>query len=186
MKTEVAGSVQRMGDDDTRGTLGRVDSRRGKANAMGVAVATGEDDRCPSTDLIGDLPAGRSCRHREPGFDLTRSEAGSGERSTRGGFWAGRQPWAAATVLPVLRRQCHLKDWRGHRIATLFGKVTVPLPRFLCHACNRTETGVCWPSRCRSTPGAGSAAAHLSALMTYRVAVDVLQRLLPIDAGRSP
>jgi hypothetical protein len=110
------GSVLRMGDDDTRGTLGRVDSRRGKANAMGVAVATGEDDRCPSTDLIGDLPAGRSCRHREPGFDLTRSEAGSGERSTRGGFWAGRQPWAAATVLPVLRRQCHLKDWRGHRI----------------------------------------------------------------------
>ena len=38
--------------------------------------------------------------------------------------------------------KCHLKDWRGHRIATLFGKVTVRLPRFLCPACNRTETGV--------------------------------------------
>jgi hypothetical protein len=49
-------------------------------------------------------------------------------------------------------RRCHVKDWRAHRIATLFGEVRVRLPRFLCAGCGRTETGVSWPSHCRSTP----------------------------------
>src|SRR5277367_6865424 len=75
----------------------------------------------------------------------------------------------------LCRGRCHVKDWRPHRIATLFGEVTVRLPRFLCAACNRTELGVCWPSRCRSTPELDLLQAHLSALMTYRVAADVLQ-----------
>jgi hypothetical protein len=61
-------------------------------------------------------------------------------------------------------------------MATLFGKVTVRLPRFLCPACNGTETGVAWPSRCRSTPEL-ELQALFSALMTYRVAADVLQHL---------
>ena len=43
-----------------------------------------------------------------------------------------------------------------------------------------------WPPRCRSTPELGQLQAHLSALMTYRVATGVLQHLLPLDAGRSP
>jgi len=47
--------------------------------------------------------------------------------------------------------RCHVKDWRPHRIATLFGEVRVRLPRFLCAGCRRTETGVSWPSHCRST-----------------------------------
>jgi hypothetical protein len=81
--------------------------------------------------------------------------------------------------------KCHLKNWRGHLIATLFGKVMVRLPRFLWPACNRTETGVGRPSRCRSTPEL-ELQALFSALMTYRVAAEVLQHLLPIDAGRSP
>jgi hypothetical protein len=50
----------------------------------------------------------------------------------------------------------------------------------------RTETGVGWAPRCRSTPELDQLQAHLSALMTYRVATGVLQRLLPIDAGTSP
>jgi hypothetical protein len=79
-----------------------------------------------------------------------------------------------------------LKDWRGHRIGTLFGEVTVRLPRFRCTACNRIETSVGWPSRSRSTPELDQLQAHLSALMTYRVAADVLQHLLPVDASRSP
>ena len=33
-----------------------------------------------------------------------------------------QRPWA-----------CHLKDWRGHHIATLFGDVTVRLPPFSKH-----------------------------------------------------
>ena len=38
--------------------------------------------------------------------------------------------------------RCRVKDWRPHRIATLFGEVTVRLPRFVCAACNRSETGI--------------------------------------------
>ena len=48
------------------------------------------------------------------------------------------------------------------------------------------ETGVSWPSHCRSTPGLNQLQARLSALMPYRVAADVMQHLLPIDAGTSP
>jgi hypothetical protein len=83
-------------------------------------------------------------------------------------------------------RTCHVKDWRPHRIATLFGEVRVRLARFLCAGCGCTETGVSWPSHCRSTPELDQLQARLSALMTYRVAADVLRHLLPIDAGKSP
>jgi hypothetical protein len=69
--------------------------------------------------------------------------------------------------------QCHVKDWRPHRIASPFGEVMVRLPRFLCAACNRTETGVNWPLHCRSTPELDQLQARLSALMTYRVAAGV-------------
>lgn len=82
--------------------------------------------------------------------------------------------------------RCQVKDWRPHRIATLFGEVMVRLPRFLCAACNRTTLGVDWPLHCRSTPELHQLQAHLSALMTYRVAAGVLQHLLPVAAGRSP
>jgi hypothetical protein len=47
---------------------------------------------------------------------------------------------------------CHVKDWQPHRIATLFGEVRLKLPRFLCAGCGCDETGVSWPSHCRSTP----------------------------------
>jgi hypothetical protein len=81
--------------------------------------------------------------------------------------------------------RCHVKDWRLHRIATLFGEVRIRLPRFLCAGCGHTETGVSWPSHCRSTPALDQLQARLSALKTYRVAADVLLHLLPIDAGKS-
>jgi hypothetical protein len=79
---------------------------------------------------------------------------------------------------------CHVKDYRQHRIATLFGQVTVRLPRFRCIACDGIESGVDWPSHCRSTPELDRLQAHLSALMTYRTAADVLEQMLPIDAGK--
>jgi hypothetical protein len=41
--------------------------------------------------------------------------------------------------------RCHVKDWRPHQVATLFGEMMARLPRFLCAACNRTETGLDWP-----------------------------------------
>src|SRR4051812_7016704 len=81
---------------------------------------------------------------------------------------------------------CQVKDWRPHRIATLFGEVRLKLPRFLCTGCGCGETAVSWPSHCQSTPELRQLQARLSALMPYRVAADVLQHLLPIDAGKSP
>jgi hypothetical protein len=82
--------------------------------------------------------------------------------------------------------RCHVKDWRPHRIATLFGGVTVRLPRFRCASCGHNETGVSWPSHCRSTSELEQLQAHLSALMTYRVAAGVLAHLLPVDTGKDP
>jgi hypothetical protein len=82
--------------------------------------------------------------------------------------------------------RCHIKDWRPHQIATLFGGVTMRLPRWLCVSCRRIETGIGWPSNCRSTPELDQMRAHLSALMTYRVAVGVLEYLLPVQADTSP
>src|SRR5271165_3374069 len=82
--------------------------------------------------------------------------------------------------------RCHIKDWRLHQVATLFGGVTVRLPRFLCSDCGRTETGVSWPSHCRSTPELDQLRAHLSALMPYRVAAGVLAHLLPVEGARAP
>ena len=80
---------------------------------------------------------------------------------------------------------CHLKDYRDRRIATLFGRVTVRLPRFRCAECSAGEAGVGWPLNCRSTPELDQLQAHLSALMTYRVAADVLEQMFPVDAGKS-
>ena len=82
--------------------------------------------------------------------------------------------------------RCHVKDWRRHWIATLFGEVRVQLPRFLCTGCDRTETGLSWPSHCRSTPELDQLQARFSALMPFRVAAELLQYVLPVDTGTSP
>lgn len=81
---------------------------------------------------------------------------------------------------------CQVKDYRPHQIATLFGQVTVRLPRFRCAGCGGAEAGVSWPAHGRSTPELDQVRAHLSALMTYRVAAGVLEHLLPVDAGIDP
>ena len=135
---------------------------------------TGDDARCLSTDLI------EICRPLAEAKQLLASvqrAVVSGQADSHG---------LQRPRCPACSGKCHLKDWRGHRIATLFGEVTVRLPRFRCTACNRIETSVGWPSRCRSTPELDQLQAHLSALMTCRVAAGVLQHLLPVDAGRSP
>ncbi len=78
---------------------------------------------------------------------------------------------------------CRVKDYRDHAVSTLFGEVMVRLPRFRCAACGGIEAGVGWPSHCRSTPELDRLQAHLSALMTYRTAADVLKQMFPVDAG---
>jgi hypothetical protein len=58
---------------------------------------------------------------------------------------------------------CRVKDYRQHGIATLFGQVTVRLPRFRCAGCGGTEAGVRWSSHARSTPELDRLRAQLSA-----------------------
>src|SRR4051794_1012959 len=79
---------------------------------------------------------------------------------------------------------CHVKDYRDHAVATPFGQVTLRLPRFRCAGCGSSEAGHGWPSHCRSTPEMDRLQAHLSALMPYRVAADILQQMFPVDAGK--
>jgi len=78
---------------------------------------------------------------------------------------------------------CRVKDYRQHAIATLFGQVTVRLPRFCCAGCGTTEAGVTWPPHIRSTPELDRLQAQFSALMTYRTAAEVLAQMFPLDAG---
>ena len=81
---------------------------------------------------------------------------------------------------------CRVKDYRDHAVATLFGQVRVRLPWFRCAGCGGNEAGHGWPSYCRSTPELDQLQAHLSALMTYRVAADVLAQMFPLDTGNDP
>jgi len=149
-------------------------------------IASGDDARCRSTDLA------EICRpdglHDIADLGLTLFEAKQLLAGVQRAIVAG-QADSHGMLRPDCQScggRCQVKDWRAHHIATSFGEMTVRLPRFLCTACHHTETGVGWPPRCRSTPELDQLQAHLSALMTYRVATAVLQHLLPIDAGRSP
>lgn len=85
---------------------------------------------------------------------------------------------------PHCGRTCRVKDYRDHAVATLFGRVTVRLPRFRCPACGGMEAGLAWPAHCRSTPELDRLQAHLCALMTYRTAADLLEQMFPVDAGQ--
>src|SRR5690349_2014337 len=78
---------------------------------------------------------------------------------------------------------CRLKDYRPRRIATLFGPVTVRLPRFRCAGCDEAEAGIDWPAHGRSTPELDQLRARYAALLPYRVAAGVLEHLLPVGAG---
>jgi hypothetical protein len=57
---------------------------------------------------------------------------------------------------------CHVKDYRDHVVATLFGQSRVRLPRFRCGGCGGKESGHGWPSHCRSTPELAKLRAPLS------------------------
>ena len=41
---------------------------------------------------------------------------------------------------------CQVKDYRPRQIATLFGQVTLRLPRFRCAGCGTMEAAVDWPA----------------------------------------
>ena len=81
---------------------------------------------------------------------------------------------------------CRVKDYRQHAIATLFGQVTVRLPRLRCAGCGATEAGVDWPRHIRSTPELDRLRAQLAALLPFRTAAEVMAQLFPVDAGADP
>jgi hypothetical protein len=81
---------------------------------------------------------------------------------------------------------CRVKDYREHVVATLFGQVTVRLPRFRCAACACIEAGVGWPSHCRATSELVRLQAHLSALTTYKTAADLLEQMFPVNGAKHP
>src|SRR5436853_6498497 len=72
---------------------------------------------------------------------------------------------------------CRVKDYRQHAIATLFGQVTVRLPRFRCASCGTTEAGVAWPPYARSTPELDQLQAQFCTLLTYRTAAALLEQM---------
>ena len=84
---------------------------------------------------------------------------------------------------PHCDRFCRVKDYRDHAVATLFGRVTLRLPRFRCPAFGGKEAGLAWPAHCRSTPELDRLQAHFCALITYRTAADLLEQMFPVDAG---
>ena len=92
-----------------------------------------------------------------------------------------RQVWGLAK-----NAACRVKDYRQRAIATLFGRVTVRLPRFRCAGCGTIAAGTGWPPHARSTPELDRLRAQLSALLTYRTAAALLGQLFPVDAGRAP
>src|SRR3954467_4203024 len=100
--------------------------------------------------------------------------------------WSQAQCRDHAAQRPACRAcgaACRVKDYRPRRIATLFGMVTVRLPRFRCARCRGDQAGIEWPPQCRSTPEFDQIRAQFSAFLPYRVAAGVLQQLLPLDAG---
>jgi hypothetical protein len=80
---------------------------------------------------------------------------------------------------------CRVKDYRDHALATLYGSVAVRIPRFRCTSCGKINSGVDWPSHCRSTPALDELQAQLSALVTYRVSASLLAHMFPIESGKS-
>jgi hypothetical protein len=81
---------------------------------------------------------------------------------------------------------CRVKDYQDHVVVTLFGQVTIRLPRFRSAACCGSESGIDCPSHCRSTPELDRLQAHLAALVTYRTAADLLEQMFPVDAAKHP
>lgn len=77
-----------------------------------------------------------------------------------------------------------IKDYRPRRLDTLFGRVTLRLPRRGCPSC-RTTPAIDAVFASRATPELILTQAKLAAHLPYRVAGRLLGDLLPLDAGIS-
>src|SRR5713101_1741394 len=116
------GVSREWGDDDMGGTISRVNCRLGETRMRWVLrlIATGDDVRCPSIDLV------EICRPESLGdianLGLTLPEAKQLLASVQRAVVSG-QADRHGLLRPDCRScggRCHVKDWRGHCIATLF------------------------------------------------------------------
>jgi hypothetical protein len=156
-------------------------------------VKIGAEGEGPATDVmeinrLGDLAdiANLGERARERGLTLAETKqllAGLQQEIVAAQV---RDHAARRPACSRCGRACRVKDYQDHAVATLFGQVTVRLPRFRCAACGGSETGIAWPPHCRSTPELDRLQAHLSAVMTYRAAADLLEQVFPVDAAKHP
>jgi hypothetical protein len=167
------------------GLTGRVSGWLGIKDGVGL-VETGVDGSSRSVDVmaidhpgdLGDIAAlGLTLAQGKQLVALVQQEIVTAQSRDH----ALRRPDCRTCTTP-----CQIKDYRPHQIATLFGQVTLRLPRFRCAGCGGAEAGHGWPAHCRSTPELDQVRAQFSALMPYRVAAGVLELLLPIDAGSDP
>jgi hypothetical protein len=122
-------------------------------------IATEDDARCLSTDLV------EICRPEGLGdianLGLTLPEAKQLLASVQRAVVSRRvdSHGQLRPCCPACSGGCHLKDWRGHRIATLFGEVTVRLPRFRCTLQSHRDErrlAIAMPIDARAGPTAGS------------------------------
>jgi len=142
------GSVQRLGGcrEDRYDQSGRRPAGGTQMRWVLRLVETGDDARSRSADLM------EICRPeglREiADLGLSLPEAKQLLTSLQRAVVAGQadQHGKLRPDCRSCRGRCHVKDWRPHRIATLFGEATVRLPRFLCAACHRAETGIVPPA----------------------------------------
>jgi hypothetical protein len=143
----------------------------GIVNALGIAIYR---------DRYVQRGVWRRCNGDQPAWQLL-AHVQQAIVAAQAGDLAARWPECSSCS-----GRCHVNGRRCHLLATPFGKVTVQLPRFRCVSCGHIERCVTWPSHCRSTPELDRLRTHLSALMPFRVAADVLTYLLPADVGMSP
>ena len=77
---------------------------------------------------------------------------------------------------------CRVKDHQDRVVATLFGQVTVLLPRFRCAACCGSEPGIERPSHHRSTPELD----RLQAVIVGSLEDDKAENIITMDlAGKA-
>ena len=77
-----------------------------------------------------------------------------------------------------------LKDYRIRKVKTLFGTVSVRVPRLVNSG--RVEIFLPIPCGVRSTRGFDDLRARLSAWMSYRSAMGLLGEMYPVGGGTSP
>src|SRR4051794_33351527 len=181
----MTGIVSRLGVRERKAVFSGRFSRWGRGDVAWIVrlVSLGAEGEEHSTDVLRIAGPGDLAELASLGLTLAE-----GKRLLAGvqRELVAAQARAHAVRRPECRRcdaACGVKDYRQHAIATLFGRVTVRLPRFRCAGCGTIAAGTGWRPHARSTPELDGLRARLSALLTSRTAAEVLAQMFPVDAG---